>query len=211
VRRTLLTVLATALACCGVACGDDGASDDDRAADTNRAADTSRADTPGSAETARSADTNGTKVEARANESTADGVTPPDGGEKVLGGFGREPTEAERAAIVAAVDRYHAAVASDDDARICAQMSRAGKREMLRNVADAKSKRCVDHVGILYSGFSDAIREVLEEAQISELRVKGNHAIVIEIIPGPRTLKLPMEREQGSWRFGTFGEWAPAI
>ena len=118
-RRTLLALLAAALACGGVACGDDGASDDDRAADTNRATDTSAAETneadlAGSAETSRPANRDGTKVRARVNESTADGVTPAGGGKKVLGGFGREPTGAERAAIVAAVDRYHAAVASDE-------------------------------------------------------------------------------------------------
>jgi hypothetical protein len=202
-RRAIATLLATVAACGVVACGGDDGSDGDRASKegrdsiTDRAAETDRAETD--------------RAPVKSNPSTADGVTPPGGGKKVLGGFGREPTSAERAAIAAAVDRYHQAVAADDDARICAQMSRASKRELTRNVAGDGSARCEDHVGVLYSGFTDAIRDVLDEARITELRVEGDHAIVIAIIPGPRTIKLPMDREQGTWRFGTFGKWAPAI
>lgn len=200
-----ITILATAMACVVVACGDDDASDaTERASGADAAAETTEqafgADVAADAADPHSTD----RIEV--DPATADGVTPPDGPKKMLGSFGRAPTGAERAAISAAIERYHAAVAAHDDAWICAHVSRAARRAMTGN---APGGRCEDQIDIFYSGHSDAIRKAVLKARIYELRVEGNHAIAIAAIPGPRTLRLPMERERGAWRYGTFGKWTP--
>ncbi|HYI99980.1 MAG TPA: hypothetical protein VEX36_09945 [Thermoleophilaceae bacterium] len=193
-RGGLVTILAVAMACGAIACGEDDPSD---------TASRAKAE-PGAAQS-----TTDRSAAEPAAESTADGVTPPGGPRKMLGRFGRVPTPAERAAIATAVDRYHAAVAADDDARTCAQMSRTARRSIAQNVADGGSASCVDQIDIFHSGHSDALRAVLPDARITEIRVDGDQAIVIAFVPGPRTLKIPMELDRGVWRYGTFGKWTP--
>lgn len=204
-RGGLVTILAVALACFAVACGDDDASG---GKDGAKAKPSPVADGGDRAKPTPSAAEDRAKPEPSAAEGTGDGVTPPGGPRKMLGDFGRPPTTAERAAILAAIDRYHRAVAANDDVRICAQMSRAGKRAVSRNAGG--SGRCPDQIDPFYSGYSDAMREAMPHARMTELRVKGDHAIAIGFIPGPRTIKLPMDRERGTWRYGTFGKWTPA-
>lgn len=197
VTRALATLATAALLLGGlVACG----SDDD-GADTTGAKATNTTQTPTTTEPTPTDDV----------RAAGDGVTPPGGGPKILNDFGRAPTTTERAAIVAAVERYHAAVAADDDARICAQMSLAGKRQLTRDIPGATPADCAEHVGIIYSGFTDAIRASLRHTRIHELRVKGDHALVIGIVPGPRTIKLPLDRDGGTWRYGTFGRWTSSV
>lgn len=191
-RGGLVTILATAMACGVVACGGDDASDTTERANAEP--------TTGEASSGRP------EPKPDLAESTADGVTPAGGPEKMLGGFGRVPAEAERARITAAVKRYHAAVAAHDDAWICAHVSRAARRAM---TGPAPGASCVDQIDFFYSGHSEAMRKAVLDARIHELRVKGSHAIAIAVIPGPRTLKLPLERERGTWRYSTFGKWTP--
>lgn len=195
-RRAIATLLAAVLACGVAACGNDDSADGDRRSGADRA---SAADRPQTADTAGGG--------SSAANSTADGVTPASGPRKMLGNFGRPPTKSERAAIVAAVERYHAAVAAHDDVRVCAQMSRAAKRAVSQNVSGSGS--CPDDIDPFYSGYSEAMRKAVLDARITEIRVKGSHAMVIGFIPGPRTIKLPMDRERGTWRYGTPGKWAP--
>jgi hypothetical protein len=197
VHPALTKPLAGALAICALTAGGACGGDDDHGSAKERGTPSAATADRGVAETKQG---NGA---ASDDQGRANALGAPGMGKQALRSFGKQPGETERASIVAAADEYNAAAAAADVARACAVTSRALTEQLAKSGERVEGKVCG-----LFPPYTDEMRRKLSKAKVTQVRVQGDHALVVYTVAGPRWNMLPMEREGGIWRLGAYGEWS---
>jgi hypothetical protein len=122
-----------------------------------------------------------------------------------LATYGSEAPPDERAAIVAALQSYLAALADGNWGQACAQLNDPLKTRLSAMFAHAKQFHgggCVQVVGALFGRAPAPARRAQALTQVLSVRVKGNQAFVLYQSAQPTHDAISMLRVANAWKVG---------